>query len=268
MVQICHSSIEGVNYSSVRADFDDYDITPININLYRDLSEVSEMNLKMAWIKQEQAMKDLLVHINDPATKEIVYMAMAHIPYQFLLGYQISDKTNVKFLEWNRTEKYWVPLTQKNISFPSLNLYRYDLKQSIDKVEEIVIKVGITFEIFDEQLEGHGLEGLNSYYFKLDSPRTDVMTSVKQINTYKNQFRELLTEIHHKYQKLKKVHVFLSAQPSIAFSFGSSISARMDSSKEFWIYNYHGSSTIKYPWALKIAKHEKDGEIKLMESRL
>ncbi|WBL15226.1 SAVED domain-containing protein [Sutcliffiella sp. NC1] len=264
MVQIRHSSIEGNTYNSVRANLDDYDVIPITINQFQDLEKIDEFNLKMAWKKQDQTINDLLVYINDPTINEIAYMGMAHIPFQFLLGYQIADKTDVRFFEWNRTEKSWVPLTVEDESFPKLVLHKDESKQTPNDVEELVIKVGITFEIFDWQLEGHDLENLNSFYFKLEPPRLDAVTSIKQLNHYKQEFRSLLTEIHHKYQKLKKVHIFLSAQPSVAFSFGSSISARMDSNKEFWIYNYVGSSTVKYPWGIKLSKDKENGEIKIL----
>lgn len=264
MVQIRHSSIEGVNYSSIRADLDDYDVIPITINQYQDLKKINEFNLKMAWKKQEQAIEDLLVHINESSTSEIAYMGMAYIPFQFLLGYQVADKIDVQFFEWNRTEKYWMPLSKEEKPFPELTLNRDETKQTPNEVKEVVIKVGVTFEIFDWQLEGHNLGNLNTYYFTLEPPRLDAITSIKQINNYKRQFRELLTEIHHKYQRLQKVHIFLSAPPSVTFSFGSSISARMDSNKDFWIYNYMGSSTIKYPWALKISKDIENGEIKIL----
>lgn len=264
MIQIHHSSIEGVNYSSIRADLDDYDVIPITINQYQDLNKINEFNLKMAWKKQEQAMTDILAYINEPSTKEIAYFGLAHIPFQFLLGYQIADKTDVQFFEWNRVEKYWMPLSKEENSFPKMVLNRDESKQLPNEVEEVVIKVGITFEIYDWQLEGHNLENLNSYYFRLEPPRLDAITSNNQINTYKRQFRDLLTEIHHKYQRLKKVHIFLSAQPSVVFSLGSTISARMDSNKDFWIYNYMGSSPIKYPWALKISKDIENGDIKIL----
>ncbi|MGG0938709.1 SAVED domain-containing protein [Brevibacillus centrosporus] len=264
MVQIRHSSIEVVNYTSIRADLDDYDVKSITINQYQDLTKIDEFNLKTAWRKQEHVVAELLVHINEPSTYEIAYMGMAHIPFQFLLGYQVADKTDVQFFEWNRTEKAWMPLLGGDESFPKLVLYKDETKQTPNEVKEVVIKVGITFEILDSQLEGHGLENFNSYYFKLEPPRLDAITSIKQLSTYKQQFRDLLTEIHHKYQKLKKVHIFLSAQPSVAYSFGSSISARMDSNKDFWIYNYVGSSPIKYPWGMKLSKDMDNGEIKIL----
>lgn len=265
MMQIRHSSIEGVNYLDFRPNLDDYEIIPITINQYQDLKEINEFNLKMAWRKQEQNVENLVVHINDNPTDEIAYLGLAHIPYQFLLGYQVADKINVQFFEWNRTNKYWGALSNNDTNYPKLLLDKTETNQEFNIAEEVIIKVGITFNIFDSQLEGLNLENINSYCFHLDSPQTDVITSYKQLNNYNQQFRDLLTDIHHKYPKLKKVHIFISAQPSLTYSFGSVISARMDSSKEFWIYNYKGSSNnqIQYPWALKIAKNIENGEIKI-----
>ncbi|MCM3623690.1 SAVED domain-containing protein [Brevibacillus borstelensis] len=263
MVQVRHASVEVVNYTKIHADLDDYEVVPLTINQFQEMNEITEFNLKMAWKKQEHIVFDLLVHINDPSTNEIVYMGLAHIPFQFLLGYQVADKTSVRFFEWSRTELAWKPLKEGNDSFPEMVLLKNE-KQAPDITEEIVIKVGITYEIFDWQLEGHGLENVNIYYLKLDPPRLDAITSVEQINKYKQQFRDLLTEIHHMYPKLRKVHIFFSGQPSLAYKFGSSISARMDSNKEFWVYHYVGSSPIKYPWALRLSKELKDDSFKIV----
>ncbi|MCW1927885.1 SAVED domain-containing protein [Bhargavaea beijingensis] len=262
IIQIQHSSIEGVNFTNTRDDLGEYEVIPLNINQYQELKEVNQFNLQMAWKKQEHMVDNLRAHINE-GLSEIAYMGLAHIPFQFLLGYQISDKTDIKFYEWNRTEKIWMRLSEKERSFSKLLLIKDESKQDADSVEEVVVKVGITTEVLDSQLEGHGLETLNSYYLKLESPEMDAINSTKQLNAYKKQFRELLSELHNKYQNLKKVHIFISAQPSLTYSFGSSISARMDSNKEFWIYNYIGSSTVKYPWALKISQKIENGDIKI-----
>ncbi|MFF2532371.1 SAVED domain-containing protein [Brevibacillus sp. NPDC058079] len=264
MLQIRHSSVEVVNFNDIHADLDDYEVVPITINLHQDLAKIDHFQLKMAWKNQEHAVSELLVHIHDPSTKEVAYMGMAHIPFQFLLGYQLADKSSIDFYEWNRNELAWKPVIEKNHQYPELVLLKDESKQSAPDVEEIIIKVGITFEIFDSQLEGLGIDHLNSYYFKLEPPRVDAITCVQQLNQYKHQFRTLLTDVHHRYRGLKKVHIFFSAQPSVAFKFGSTISPRMDSNKEFWIYNYVGSSQIKYPWALKLSKEMKDEAIKIV----
>lgn|GEM_PF-4175409 len=264
MVQIRHSSVEGASYTSLFDDLDDYDVIPITIDQFQEMKELNEFNIKAAWMKQDHIVPILQVHMNDPSLDEISYFGMAHIPFQFLLGYQVADKIDIRFFEWIRDEKHWRSLsTENNVGFPPLNLTVNQQNQPLEEAKEIVIKIGITFEIFDEQLQGHNLEGLNSYYLKLGQPHIEAVKSKKQLNAYKATFRSLLTDIHHKYPKLNKVHLFISAQPSVVFTFGSCISDRMDSTKQFWIYNFIGSSMIKYPWALKIAKNLKDGEVKI-----
>jgi hypothetical protein len=259
MLQIRHSSIEVVNYTKVEDEIDEYDVKEFPIHFTKEMIEINEFNLMRAWMKQEEAVSDLRAYLDGSSDTEVAYLALAHIPFVILFGYQIADKTDVTFFEWNRNKLTWQKLKNKDITFPTMHLERIEDKQAFELAEEVVVKIGITYPIPETDLRGLGLEEINTYYLHLSPPRWDAVVSVEQLNEYKKQFRELLTEIHQKYPKLKKIHLFYSGQPSLAFKLGSAISPRMDMGKDIWVYNYVSSSEPKYPWALKLSrKWEKD----------
>ncbi|MCS0543254.1 SAVED domain-containing protein, partial [Aeromonas veronii] len=106
----------------------------------------------------------------------------------------------------------------------------------------------------NSDLSGLNLEGLNSYYLHLNPTHRNAIFSIEQLEAYKKQFRNLLDKINQSYPKLKRIHLFYSGQPSLAYRLGSAITQRMD--KEIIVYNYVGTSYPKYNWAINLKKVE------------
>lgn len=252
MLQIRHSSIESVDYTKADVDLSDYTIEPYSILQSEELKTINEPNLRHALREQEKIATKVLQRIDGNADIELSYWGLAHIPFLFLLGYQIADKSNSSFYEWNQNQLRWEKVKEKQIKFPSLKMDKNISKQDIEETKDIVVKIGITYPVNDADLSGLHLDNFNSYYLHLDPPHRNAIVCIEQLNQYQKQFRQTLDEINQTFPHLERVHLFYSGQPSLAYRLGSSISPRMD--KEVWVYNYVGVSFPKYNWAINLRK--------------
>lgn len=258
LLQIAHSSIESVAYTNFDVDLDDYEIEQHKISLKEELKTPNKGNLGHAIRVQSKIVQEILQRADGRADIEASYWGLAHVPLTFLLGYQMADKLNTSFYEWNQDELKWNKVKEKNTSHPDL-LVSKQLNQPREEVEDVVIKIGITYPIDDIALSGLGLEGTDSYYLHISPPERNAIVSEKQLNVYQSVFRKTLDEVNQSYPNLKKVHIFYSGQPSLAYRLGSCISPRMD--KDIWVYNYNATSDPKYPWSISMKKEWDDVQI-------
>lgn len=260
LLQIAHSSIESVEYSKFDVDLEDYEIEQYRIAQGEELKTLSKENLGHALREQGKIKEKILQRADGRDNVEASYWGLAHIPLTFLLGYQMADKLSTSFFEWNQNSLSWNRVKDSNIYYPEL-LVSKQLNQSREDVEDVVIKIGITYQVEDVTLNGLGLEEKDSYYMHLPSPTRNAIVSVRQLNEYQAVFRKTMDEINQSYPNLKRVHVFYSGQPSLAYRLGSCLSPRMD--KEILVYNYHSTSEPKYNWSINMKKEWDEVEIQL-----
>jgi hypothetical protein len=251
MLQIRHTSIESVGFSKISDEMDDYNVEILPLNQLEELKTFSKENLEHALREQEKFVQRISNSLDGSSDKEVAYFGLAHIPLMILLGFQIADKSSVKFFEWNQGKLRWDEIGSNNNVFPSL-IEEEELLQSPEETKEVVVKIGLTFPIPNSDLTGLNLDGLNSFYLHLDPPHRNAIIGVEQLDTYKEEFRRLLDKILQKYPNLQRVHLFYSGQPSFAYRLGSALTERMD--KEIIAYNYVGSSNPKYNWAINLKK--------------
>lgn len=252
LLKVGHFSIESSNTSKTDKDYSDYLVEEIDIEQKLELSRNTKEGIESALYIQEKEGKKIIDFTNENGNNQMEYYGLAHIPLVVLLGYQIADKVSVNFHEWNQNKGKWEVVGFNKKSFPSLLLERDNEKQTPNDVKEVVVKIGLTYPIPDENLHGLNLHYLNSYYLCLETPHRNNIISTDQLQKYKEDFRNLLDEINRKYMKLEKIHLFYSGQPSFAYCMGSAISPRMD--KEVIIYNYVGSEFPQYNWHLNLKK--------------
>lgn len=266
LVHIQHSSIQAVSYANINKDLSDYSLEYYPINQLEELKTIDSRNLYHALREQEKAVERISLRIDGSSDIEVAYLGLAHIPLTVLLGYQISDKVDAAFYEWNQNDPKWEVIeSDTDISFPTLFRNANDTLQDVQSTKEIVLKVGITYPIPDEDIQELYLHNLNSYYLHLNPPHRNAVVSLEQLKAYKKVFRDLLDEINQKYPNLQRIHLFYSGQPSLAYTLGSAITSRMDN--EIWIYNHTRTTSPKYKWSIRLPTKEKPIEVKINESR-
>ncbi|MFD1348607.1 SAVED domain-containing protein [Oceanobacillus caeni] len=263
MLQIRHSSIESVSYSNIGKDLSDYNIETYEINQTEELKVIDKHNLQHALREQGKIVQRILNRLEGSDDIELAYLGLAHIPLVLLIGYQIADKSNGLFFEWNQDKLVWENIEDGKGIYPALLIEKNELTQSLGESKEVIIKIGITYPIEDTDLRGLGLESLNSYYLYIDPPHRNAIISKEQLHVYKEKFRRLLDEINQKFPQLNRIHLFYSGQTSLAYRLGSAISSRMDA--EIKVYNYVKKSFPKYNWAITLRKIGEPIEIKVIK---
>jgi hypothetical protein len=214
------------------------------------------------WIKkslrnQQEALNDYYYVAERWDQPISFYEGLAHIPYVFLLGFQISDKRDMEYLEWNEHIKKWEKLPQTVSEHPALFLYK-NLKEPESEAKEVAICVSLTEEILQSQLGGINAANANLYHLRLKTCGRHAIVSQQQLAEYKEQFRRLIDSLYKSSPNLNKIHLFISAQTSMVFNLGSSIT-RND--VEIWIYNFDRNNNIKYPWSLKAHKFATNDDV-------
>jgi len=252
MVQIQHSSIESANFTSIDKNLEDYKVEQHFLNQVDEMKIINEENLQHALREQVKAVQRISNSLHGSSDVEVAYMGLAHIPLIILLGYQLADKSNVTFFEWNQNKLTWQEIKNMNGHYPKLLLEKEDTLQSVEETKEVIIKIGITYPVANADLSGLHLDGLNRYYLHLNPTHRNAIINSEQLNEYQRQFRQLLDHINQTYPNIEKIHLFYSGQPSLAYRLGSSISPRMD--VEMWIYNHVKDSNPRYPWAINLKK--------------
>ncbi len=261
MLQIRHSSIEAGDYSKVDVDLSNYNIEPFSIIQTEELKNINEQNLQHALREQDKIVQKILQHLDGHTDIEVSYWGLAHIPLLVLLGYQIADKSNSSYFEWNQNFLKWEKVKEKSEVCPPLMLEEDISKQTVDETKEVIVRIGVTYPIHETDLNGLDLDKFNSFYLHLKPPHRNAIKCMEQLNEYQKQFRQLLDKINQTYPHLEKIHLFYSGQPSLAYRLGSTISPRMD--KEIWVYNHLGIASPKYNWAINLQKAGNPVKIKI-----
>ncbi|KJS21836.1 MAG: hypothetical protein VR72_08545 [Clostridiaceae bacterium BRH_c20a] len=227
------------------------------IDLTRELRVKTKHNVLNALEKQFERTLTIQETIKREEHTNVNYYGLASVPFTMLLGYCISDKYKTTFNEWDNNRKKWVRLTTDN-NYPQIEVKsKYGLNKD-SRVGDLIIRVNFTTEVMDEHIENLDLESLNVIDFGVTKPERGLIKSEAQIVKYQEKFRNLLDDINAYYPNIKRLHVFMSAQPSIVFSLGSKISERMDA--EVIVYEHSKKGSIRYPWGIRLSKSNKDME--------
>lgn len=255
-LDIIHQSIEkSLTKETRKHNWLHYSMEEINQVTAMDTNSVEKRNLETALEELKEGKISIERFVNNNNVQTITYYPLAHIPFIFLLGYQLSHKlAQVHFKEWSND--HWEEIVNYKFLFPQLHLLPISSEPDATFDGDIAIKLSVTTEVLDAHLSRIPLHSPLIYHLKLDEPQRLVIKSKTQIDDYTKVFVKLLDDIRTKYPNRKGVHIFCSAQPSLCFNLGANISSRMNSN--VWVYNYVDSSPLKYPWALKMFKQSSD----------
>lgn len=261
MHRIWHSSVEVANYSNVSEDLSDYTIVDHDISLREEMKSLDEKSLALAVSIQGSKVSQINNKQDGVNQGELSYWGLAHIPLMFQLAYQIADKTSTSFYELNQNKGQWEKVDYNKKPFPNLNVIEDSPNEKASQTD-VIVAISVTHQVEDHQVDAVGLDGVNRYHLQIPNPARNSVISKNQLDDYKDKFRKLLDTIRVSYPNLKRIHIFYSGQPSLAFRLGSAISERDESNKEIWLYNFVGN---RYNWKLKLHKHHEESEFEIIK---
>lgn len=193
--------------------------------------------------------KQLNNFVDDYPSSRIGYFGLAHIPLLFQAGYQVNRR-KVEVFATNRLTGDWIPL-KKTGRGPALRLTEEAREKSPLEAGDVVIRVSVSYPVREEQIRGIVDHALVSFHLSLDKPLPDIVKSEEQLDRYARKFYELLVDIHTRFPNRRKIHLFLSAPPTVVFRFGQMVSKTID--PEILVYNYSNKDHPAYGWAINIA---------------
>lgn len=208
-------------------------------------------NPQEALQRQNDLIKQLNSFIGTYPSSHVGYFGLAHIPLMFYAGYQVNRQA-VEVFATNRQTSHWIPL-KKSGHGPKLRLEEVAEKSSLES-GDVIIRVSMSYDVREDQIERIVKQPLASFHLRLDEPRTDIVTSEAQLDGYTRLFHELLVNINARFPNRRRIHLFMSVPPTVAFKFGQQVSKTID--PEILVYNYSNKDYPVYGWTINIMTGE------------
>lgn len=134
----------------------------------------------------------------------------------------------------------------KKEEFPELKLKESLDSLNLEEAEEIVLGVSVTMEI-----KKHQVQQFNAPFIELqvDEPKHNAIQFKEQVHNYSKKIFDLIIELSNAYPKLRKIHLVMSCQSSLAYELGKKITPETYL-KETIIYHYKNNSIPAYKWGI------------------
>ena len=172
----------------------------------------------------------------------IVFGGLAPVPYMFLAGVLIDDECAVTLYDWDRHDDAWHELNQPD------DHQRFECS-NLDEVPQTATEVALSLSVsYPIKTQDIRIKISNipivSVYLKENSV-SNHWSEEKQI-ALGAEFLDTLIGLAEK--DIERVHLFLAGPNSLVFRFGRLYDKR--NLPEIVVYQYHRSSTLKYPWGI------------------
>ena len=230
------------------------DALPARLEGYRDhvLVDLRQRINDGEIVAPETALQDLESLSTDLKRREhgfdrrdisIAYGGLTPVPLTFLTGVLMDDEGVVVILDWDRHTEAWRELDGTDdgkrfqISCPAVALQQ--------DANEIALIVSVSYEIFADDVRTR-VGDMPIVQLKLDDGSPDCHWSEEKQRALGRQFLD--TAIALSNHGIKRIHLFLAAQNSVAFRFGRLYDKR--NLPEVIVYQYQRHATPPYPWGV------------------
>jgi SMODS-associated and fused to various effectors sensor domain/SAVED-fused 2TM effector domain len=173
---------------------------------------------------------------------------LAPVPFLFLFGNILGDKSAIHLMDWHRDDRRWVSIdtgiTVDAWSLPDV---------SSVSAGEIVLCMGVTYPISDSAI-ATAFPEISVVRWE---PQIRILGKVISEDSCKRlavHFRDLLDLL--KERGVTRIHILLAASSTLCMSLGSTFDARNRVS--IVVYQYEQSSSNPYPWGITLTA--KDGK--------
>lgn len=248
-----YRSFHSSDVMSIYKQLHEDDIEICDIDLTDNYQDGSMRKIKEALLEQNKCIEQIIkkYHVKEKLT--VGYFSLAHIPFAFHLGYKLQT-IPVQHHIAKRPRRVWQMLPLSNSKFPELIVEGFSL-QTDNKVEEVILQMGISVSIKKSQIE----EIINTTTYPLiritaKNTKLEIIESENQLVNYTEIFLETIQRIRKIYPNIKKIHLFFGGQPCLAFMCGQQISKTMD--PDFIVYNFSNADRPNYGWGINIKKDE------------
>jgi len=173
----------------------------------------------------------------------LVYGGLAPVPLTFLTGVLIDDEGEAVILDWDRHTGTWRELDDADDS----KRFRIAGLSSVeqDATEEVAMAVSVSYKVIARDVRSV-IGDIPLVELALDGGSPDCHWSEEKQRALGQQFLD--TAIDLSGRGVKRIHVFLAAQNSVAFRFGRLYDKR--NLAEVVVYQYQRAKHPPYPWGI------------------
>ena len=172
----------------------------------------------------------------------LVYGGLTPVPFTFLTGLLMDDEGKAVIFDWDRHSEAWRELDDpddgKRFRFSGFHTL-------LDSVPEVALAVSVSYAVSAIDIRSKvGTVPIVALDLEGGSPNCH-WSEDKQCALGK-QFLEAVISLAN--QRVRRIHLFLAAQNSVAFRFGRLYDKR--NLPEVVVYQYHKAVTQPYPWGV------------------
>ena len=178
----------------------------------------------------------------DRSDLTLVYGGLTPVPFTFLTGILIDDECRVFIFDWDRHMEAWRELDGLDDS----NRFKCSGLDNVpDNIEDVALAVSVSYGVNEDDVRAK-VGKIPIVALMLESGSPDCHWSEDKQRALGKQFLETVIDLGNR--GVRRIHLFLAAQNSVAFRFGRLYDKR--NLPEVAVYQYQRSTTPPYPWGV------------------
>jgi len=177
-----------------------------------------------------------------------LYFGHAHIPFIMLTAYLLKDRSLKPFERDHKTGCYHFSWDENKNKLDDIHMIIPT--GELENLEEIAIKVSFSVEVKDEHIHDKLGANIKIGSLALENVTLRSIKNKEDIDNFIDKYRILIEKIKSECPRLKVLHLFIAAPPSIPLRIGAMLSQTHD--PELRVYNWTNSTG--YSWGLSIQK--------------
>jgi len=212
--------------NSLSPDFPEGEIIKLKCNTQKDIEPDRKLD-------QEIKIREL---INESKNYRFAIFSLGFISLAIHLGYLLTNRTRIRYSQFNRDKQSWIWPTKNNKPIQCLELKELFEKENTG-IKEVIIKISLSSKIKDIQIREIGLKLKGSYEIYINDPSEDWLQSEQQIIELGQEFRKVLNDIRVKLVNIEKIHLFYAGPTAGAIAIGRQINSNMNPPVQVYEFN-------------------------------
>ncbi len=172
----------------------------------------------------------------------LVYGGLTPVPFTFLTGVLIDDEGPALILDWDRHTETWRELNDED---DGKRFHAVGLNEVPDNTQEVALVVSVSYGVNVNDIRTQLCE-IPVVELFLEDGSPDCHWSEEKQRALGRQFLEVAITLGNR--GVRRIHLFLAAQNSIAFRFGRLYDKR--NLPEIAVYQFQKNSIPPYPWSV------------------
>ena len=176
----------------------------------------------------------------DRRDRTLVYGGMTPVPFTFLTGVLIDDEGETLILDWDRHAGTWRELDSAD---DGKRFRAAGLDDVPDDAKEVALAVSVSYGVNADDVRAQ-VRNMAVVELDLEDRSPDCHWSEEKQRALGRQFLEMAISLGNR--GVRRIHLFLAAQNSVAFRFGRLYDKR--NLPEIAVYQYQRNAIPPYPW--------------------